>query len=91
MNDTVKTANEENKEISEYERLRDNLKLKAHLFKGEASDIWESAEKKWAEYEGKLKTFQENADESKEDIGAALTILRDEIGESYKKLKGSLN
>ena len=75
------------KELTDIQRTRDNLKLKAHLFKEEAKDIWEETEEKLEQYEKKLKLLQQETKSSSKDIGTAINLLKDELQEGYKKLK----
>lgn len=76
--------------FNELKKLRDTLKLRSHLFRGEVQDLWKQAEDKMHEYESKLKNLKENTKESKEGLGSALELLKEEIGETYNRIKSSI-
>ena len=74
----------------EMNSLRETLKEKAHLFQEEVKDIWDSAEQKWADYQSKAVEVKKSTEESREEIGAALELLKGEITESYNRISSSL-
>ena len=69
---------------------RDELKLKAHLFKADARDEWEKVEGKWQQFESRAKQVGEAGEEAGEGIGGALKNLGDEMMEGYRKIRKSL-
>ncbi len=78
------------KNFQELKTLRDNLKLKSHLFKKEAQDLWSQTERQLEEYEKKINSLQDASEESKNDILAAIELLGEQLNQSYNKIKNTL-
>jgi predicted nucleic acid-binding Zn-ribbon protein len=75
------------------ERLRqerDELRVRAHLLKAELRDEWDEVEDQWGHFEAKLEHLSKGAKDSTEDIGAAVSVLGEEIARAYKRLRDSL-
>jgi len=77
--------------VRDLERRRDELKLKMHLAKADARAEWEKAEHKWTEVRRDLKQAEIGAGQALEDIGRGVGALVDEIGDAYKRIRGSLS
>jgi len=77
-------------EVDELRKLRDELKVQAHLGKLEAKEAWDKLEDKWLELEGRLKNFGKESSESIKEVGEATTLLLSEIRDGYKRIKGAL-
>lgn len=70
--------------------IRDDLKVRMHLAKKEAQDLFATAEEKWSALTGKIAMLKDTTKDSADNIGAASKLLLDELQESYKRLKGSI-
>jgi acetoin utilization protein AcuB len=77
-------------EIDDLRRVRDELRVKIHLGKAEAKDLWEKTEHKLHEAEAKLKSISEQAEEPLHDIGEAARLLLDEVRDGYKRIRAAL-
>lgn len=77
-------------EFEDLKRIRDELKLKIHLGKAEAKELWERSEHKLEEVESKLKSISAQAEKPMHDVGDAAKLLLGEIREGYKRIRDSL-
>lgn len=68
-------------------RVRDELKVQAHLGAAEAKDSWQQLEERWHQLEAKLKLLGDSSKESLEDIGEAAKLLAEEIRDGYQHFK----
>lgn len=81
----------QNKSKEQIQKMRDDLRLKSHLFNMEIKELWEDVEKKWQKFSnetGQAKTVVEDASK---DVGAASELLLDEIRDGYQKIKNTLS
>ena len=82
--------NEINKQLDEMARKlqheAEELRVKVHLAKMEASDEWEELEKKLAKFNAKAKELGGVTAESSKDIAAAAKLLGEEIRDGFKKI-----
>jgi hypothetical protein len=69
---------------------RDEINLKLHLGEQELRDEMEDLEKQWQELRQRGDKVLSAADESSEDVVAALSLLGNEIKASYEKIRDSL-
>lgn len=76
--------------VDELKQERDELRVRVHLAKMEASDEWEELEEKMDKLETKAKVVGKATAESAEDIGAAMKTLGREIRDGFKKVAGKL-
>lgn len=65
---------------------RDELRVKLHLAKLDASDEWKELEKKWARLESKAKVLGDVAAAESEDIISAAKLLGEEVREGFKNI-----
>ena len=76
---------------SSIEQLRDEIKLKAHLGKAEATDELEKLEKKWHSFLDEYKPIADDvADEAgkaAKGAGAALGLAAGELKEGYERIR----
>jgi hypothetical protein len=72
--------------IGDLKRERDRLKVKIHLAKLEAGDEWQALEAKLQKLEHKVKELGDATGEASENIGAAITLLGQEIRDGLKKI-----
>lgn len=72
---------------ADIEQLRDEIKLKAHLGKAEATEELEKLEKKWERFISQYKPVTDEVESTVENAGAALSIAADELKAGYQRLK----
>ena len=82
--------NEINKQMDEMARKlqheAEELRVKVHLAKMEASDEWKELEEKLVKFNAKAKELGGVTGEASKDIGAAAKLLGEEIRDGFKKL-----
>jgi len=83
MEDTKKRINEM---IGELKKERDELTLKLHLTKMEASEEWTKISSKLEKLEAKTKELGGATAEASQDIGAAAKRLSEEIRKGFKTI-----
>jgi len=72
--------------IKDLKREREELRLKYSLAKLEAEDEWRKLEGKLKTLEAKAKEVGGASAEASRDIGAAASLLGDEIRKGFKKI-----
>ena len=77
-------------EVETLKRVRDELRVRIHLGKAEAKELWNDAEAKLQELEAKAKSISAQAEEPLHDVGEAAKLLADEIGDAYKRIREAL-
>ena len=102
MNEPRNTTGEDRKEAEmtleeklseEFEglkRIRDELRVKIHLGKAEAKELWERSEQKLEEVESKLKFISDQAEQPLHDVGEAAQLLIEEISDGFKRIRDAL-
>ncbi len=82
--------NEINKQMDEMARKlqheAEELRVKVHLAKMEASDEWKELEEKLVKFNAKAKELGGITVEASKDIGAAAKLLGEEIRDGLKNL-----
>ena len=82
--------NEINKQMDEMARKlqheAEELRVKVHLAKMEASDEWKELEEKLVKFNAKAKELGGVTVEASKNIGAAAKLLSEEIRDGFKKL-----
>jgi hypothetical protein len=76
--------------IKHLSQERDELRVKMHLAKMEATDEWKELEVKLAKLDVKARELGGTTMEASKDIGAAAVLLGEEIRDGFKKLAGRL-
>jgi hypothetical protein len=74
-------------EVEDLRTTRDELRVRLHLGKLEAKEMWEKLEKDWEGTESKLKTLKDAGQDVAEDVGEAARQVVDELKEGYEKLR----
>ena len=77
-------------ELEELRRVRDELRVKVHLGKAEAKDLWDKTEHKLEEFERKVQSISNQAEEPLHDIGEAAKLLVNEIRDGYRRIRAAL-
>jgi ribosomal protein L32E len=76
--------------IEGLEQLRDELRVKAHLFKADLKDEWQKAEKNWQRLNGELSPTKLAAKQSAEEVKEATVRLFDTAKRAYERIKQTL-
>lgn len=66
---------------------RDELKLQVHLAKAEAKDEWNALEGKWDQAQAKLDQLRGATEQTLDEVGAATTLLLDELKRGYERIR----
>ena len=74
-------------DMDELRKIRDELRVKAHLGKLEAEDAWHELEGRWEDLEAKADQLRRESGESMEDIKTAAKLLASELRDGYKEIK----
>lgn len=74
-------------EFEALRRLRDELRVKAHLGKAEARDVWERLEEKFRKAESQVKQVLREAEDPAQDLADAARELLHEVREGYRRLR----
>ena len=82
MDDVKKRVSETLKELKQE---AEELRVRAHLAKMEASDEWKNIEAKLVKLESKAKELGGVTAEAAKDVGAAAKLLGEEIRDGFKK------
>ena len=72
--------------LEELKQDRDELQVKVHLAKMEASEEWEKLETKMGKLEDKSRELASATADAAQDIGAAAKLLGEEIRDGFKKI-----
>jgi uncharacterized protein YeaO (DUF488 family) len=70
---------------------RDEINLKLHLGQKELRDEMQEVEKQWDEFRQRGEKALQAADDSSEDVAAALKLLGEEIKSGFEKIRKSLS
>ena len=76
--------------LDQLKQERDELKLKLHLAKEDLGDEWEKLEEKWSRFEAKAKSVGEATADASKDIGAAASLLGEEIKNGFNHIRKRL-
>lgn len=79
------------KEIEAVAQIRDELRLQAHLFKAEAKDRWEKAERSWIHVMNDVNAARDSLDRSSLEISLAAQLLFETVRDSYQDIKKSIS
>ena len=77
-------------ELEQLRRIRDEVKVQAHLGRAEVKERWEKLERDWSHVEGKLQVLREAGREDLKEVAEAGRQLMQEIARGYKHLKSLL-
>lgn len=71
-------------------RLRDELRLQAHLFGAEFKDRWQDAEQRWGQVQSEVRALGSAVNHSRAELGAASTLAADALHEAYADMRRHL-
>ena len=87
---TMDVGEKLSEEVEALKRARDELRVRIHLGKADAKDLWNEAEAKLSELEAKVKSVSAQAEEPLHEVGEAAKLLAEEIGDAYKRIRAAL-
>ena len=76
--------------MNELRRERDELRVRLHLAKLEASDEWKELESKLVKLEAKAAKLGNATAEASKDVAAAVTLLGQEVRDGFKRIAKQL-
>ena len=76
--------------VEQVKQERDEMILKAHLFKAEAKDEWTKVDKEWEHLKSKSEQVGKEAKGASGDVAAAAKLLGEEIIKSFKRIRKTL-
>lgn len=76
--------------VEKLKQQRDELKVRAHLFKAETRDEWEKVEDQWQHFQGRAKQVRSASAEVGEEVALTVRKLGQEILEGYKRIQRKL-
>lgn len=74
-------------ELAELRRLRDELRVQAHLGALDAKETWETLEAKWPSIEARLHELEHESQVAFEHVGKAMSGLLAELRRGYDSLR----
>jgi CBS domain-containing protein len=77
-------------ELDELRRVRDELRVRLHLAKAEAKDLWDHLERRFGELETHAKRVVARSEAPIHDMGDAARRLVDELRKGYRELRDQL-
>lgn len=78
------------RELEELSRLRDEIRVKAHLGRLEAEERWEELESRWEDLEAKTRQIARESGEAIQDVRSAAGLLVDELRDAYQDIRRRL-
>ena len=77
-------------EPQQLRRVRDELRVQAHLGKAEAVELWERLEHRFTEAEARAKALARQAEAPVQGVADAVCLLIDEVRSGYRTLRDLL-
>ena len=78
------------KELDELRRVRDELRVQAHLGKAEVRDRWESLERTFETLEGKLSRKSKAAEKPLQQLEKDLRKLAKDLRDGYRQIRDAI-
>lgn len=76
-------------ELEDLKRMRDEIRVQAHLARADAKDAWVRLEKIWAEVEKQIRMVERESQTAGDQMSSALKKLLGELRSGYEKLRDS--
>lgn len=73
--------------VGQLKKMRDEMRLQAHLAKAEAKDEWVKAEAKWDQLKDELPRIDESADDIIDKLSDGAKKLAQDIRSAYKRIR----
>ncbi len=83
----TKSDSQFNNDFDELRKIRDEMRVKAHLTLLEAEDAWHELEERWEDLEAKAKQLSRESGDALEDVSAAAKLLVGELRQAYLDIK----
>jgi hypothetical protein len=77
-------------EVTELRRIRDELRVKAHLGKAEARDRWQSLERSYEALESKAKRASQAAEEPLRQLEGDLRKIARDLRDGYRQIRDAI-
>jgi CBS domain-containing protein len=78
------------KEVEELRRMRDELRVRLHLGKADAKDLWDRLERRFADLETHARRAAQRTEAPMHELGDAARHLIEELRNGYRELRGRL-
>jgi hypothetical protein len=78
------------KELDELRRIRDELRVRAHLGKAEVRDRWETLERGFAALESRAKRTSRAAEEPLRKVEKDLRKLAKDLRDGYRQIRDAI-
>lgn len=78
------------KELDELRRVRDELRVRMHLARADARDLWERLERRFSELETHARRAAQRTEGPLHELGEAARHLAEELRNGYRELRGKL-
>jgi len=75
-------------EVAELRRARDELRVRIHLGKADARDLWDRLEQRFSELEGHARRAAQRSSGPLQELGDAARHLVEELRAGYRDLRG---
>jgi hypothetical protein len=90
-NDMTENAKAEvEKLVEQVKQERDEIILKAYLFKADAKDEWHKVDEQWEHFKSKAEHVGTEAKDASGDVSAAAKLLAEEIMKSFQRIRKTL-
>ncbi len=76
--------------IEKFRQERDELRVRAHLAKGELLEEWEKIENKLGKLESRAKEIKAATAEASKDIASAAQLLTEELRKGFENMRKRL-
>jgi CBS domain-containing protein len=77
-------------ELDELRRIRDELRVRLHLGRADAKDLWERLERRFSELEAHARHAAQRTEAPLQELGDAARHLIEELRSGYRELRGRL-
>jgi F0F1-type ATP synthase membrane subunit b/b' len=77
-------------ELQDLKRIRDELRVRIHLGKAEAKELWEKSEEKIEAVEAKVRSVRKQAEQPLDNVRDAARLLLDEIRDGFERIRAAL-
>ena len=76
--------------LEKLKQQREELKLRAHLFKAETRDEWEKVEAQWNHLQSRARQVGRGSGEVGDEIALTIRNLGQDVLEGYRRIKSKL-
>ena len=72
-------------------RLRDEIRVKAHLLRADLRDEWDALETRWDTLERETRPVREAVGASAHELGTSTRALLASVGQGYRRIRDSFS